>query len=152
MDWFLYDRNLRHERVKPFRVTCLFLCPLKTLENQRLSDVFRGVWKETVTWNRLKAIGRHNVPVNIIRKCIFEIFNKHYLYASIMRKTKINFSELNKCLQKATPFWKIPGNNIRNWIRSCSWRLGTLRKVGSTTVIFSKISKNVHKSYSVIHL
>ena len=152
MDWFLYDRNLRHERVKPFRVTCLFLCPLKTLENQRLSDVFRGVWKETVTWNRLKAIGRHNAPVNIIRKCIFEIFNKHYLYARIMRKNKINFSELNIYLQKATPFWKIPGNNIRSWIRGCSWRLGTLRKVGSTTVIFSKISKNVHKSYSVIHL
>ena len=37
MDWFLYDRDLRHERVN------LFLKTLSTSENQ---NVFRGDQKE----------------------------------------------------------------------------------------------------------
>ena len=64
MDWFLYDRNLRHERVNnknsrttdsqediqpinPFYATDLFLYPLKTSENQRFSwGIKRDQWHE----------------------------------------------------------------------------------------------------------
>ena len=32
MDWFLYDRDLHHERVNPFQANVPFLYPLKTSE------------------------------------------------------------------------------------------------------------------------
>ena len=59
MDWLLYNRDLRDKRVNaglllgshvkvtqlklnPFHANNLFLYHLKTSENQRFSDVFRG--------------------------------------------------------------------------------------------------------------
>ena len=50
MDWFLYDRGLRHERVN---VNVPFLYALKTFENHRFSDIFRGGKKATLTSNEL---------------------------------------------------------------------------------------------------
>ena len=46
MGWFLYDRNLRHERVKyrifrPFHVNGLFCCA-----NQMTSFYIMGLWGE----------------------------------------------------------------------------------------------------------
>ena len=40
-------------QLNPFHVTDLFWYPLKTSENQRFSDVFRGYQKRSVTWNGL---------------------------------------------------------------------------------------------------
>ena len=37
----------------PFQINSLFLHPLKTTENQRFSDVFRGYRKRPMTWNGL---------------------------------------------------------------------------------------------------
>ena len=60
IDWFLYDRGLRHERVKssqeqstisginPFHATGLFLNPLKTSENIWFSYVFKDYRKRPV--------------------------------------------------------------------------------------------------------
>ena len=42
MDWFLYDRDLRHEGVNPCHVTCHFLYPLKASENQRNLQLLPG--------------------------------------------------------------------------------------------------------------
>ena len=42
-----------HEKVNPFHATDLFSYPLKTSENQRFSDVFRGYQKRSVAWNGL---------------------------------------------------------------------------------------------------
>ena len=40
--------------INPFHATGLFRYPLKTSENQRLSDVFRGYQKRPVAWNGLR--------------------------------------------------------------------------------------------------
>ena len=40
--------------INPFYATDLFWYPLKTSENQRFSDVFRGYQKRPVAWNGLK--------------------------------------------------------------------------------------------------
>ena len=40
--------------INPFYATGLFLYPLKTSENQRFSDVFRGYRKRPVAWNGLR--------------------------------------------------------------------------------------------------
>ena len=42
--------------VNPFHATDLFRWPLKTSENQRFSDVFRGYQKWSVVWNGLITI------------------------------------------------------------------------------------------------
>ena len=39
--------------LNPFHDTALFLYPLKTSENQKFSDFFRGYRKKTVAWNRV---------------------------------------------------------------------------------------------------
>ena len=55
MNWLLYDRDLRHERVNricvdPSHKIGLFLYPLKTSENQRFpklsGDLERDQWHE----------------------------------------------------------------------------------------------------------
>ena len=46
MDWFLYDKGPRHERVN---VAFPFL--LKIFENQRFSGAFKGVQQETLRRN-----------------------------------------------------------------------------------------------------
>ena len=46
----------RAERVNPFHATRLFRYPLKTSENQRFPDVFRGYRKRPVAWNGLIVI------------------------------------------------------------------------------------------------
>ena len=42
--------------INPFHATDLFWYPLKTSENQRFSDVFRGYQKRSVAWNGLKMV------------------------------------------------------------------------------------------------
>ena len=44
MDWFLYDNDLRHERVNPFDDTGFFLYPLKTSKT-RSFFMFSGGYK-----------------------------------------------------------------------------------------------------------
>ena len=44
MDWFLYDNDLRHERVNPFDATGFFLYPLKTSKT-RSFFMFSGGYK-----------------------------------------------------------------------------------------------------------
>ena len=41
----------------PLQPSVAFLYPLKTSENQRFSDIFRGYWKRPVAWNRLTWLG-----------------------------------------------------------------------------------------------
>ena len=43
------------DSINPFQATGLFLYPLKTSENQRFSDVFRGHRKRPVAWNGLRS-------------------------------------------------------------------------------------------------
>ena len=48
-------------RVNPFHDTGVFLYPMKTSENQRFSDVFRGYRKRLVAWNRLMYFQKHQM-------------------------------------------------------------------------------------------
>ena len=41
--------------INPFQVNVPFLHPLKTSENRRFSDVFRGYRKGTLAWNELSS-------------------------------------------------------------------------------------------------
>ena len=50
-----YSVHLLHFGFNPFHVTGLLRYPLKTSENQRFSDVFRGYWKRPVAWNGLRC-------------------------------------------------------------------------------------------------
>ena len=47
--------KLNKKFLDPFHATDLFWYPLKTSENQRFSDVFRGYQKRSMTWNGLIA-------------------------------------------------------------------------------------------------
>ena len=52
MDWFLYDRDLRYERVNPFHGTGLALYPhplQKFQETREFFHAFRGSRKKQVT-------------------------------------------------------------------------------------------------------
>ena len=42
--------------INPFHATGPFQHPLKTTENQRSTDVFRGYWKRPVVWNGLTVL------------------------------------------------------------------------------------------------
>ena len=107
MYWFLYDRNLRHERGKnvvsknsfspiterglnksffrnrvsifqkqgssifnPFSTSVPYLYPLKTLENRRFSDIFRGYRSGTLVENGLKTM-----PFNLTRVTRSSLFS-----------------------------------------------------------------------------
>ena len=48
-----------------FHATGLFLYPLKTSENQRFLDIFRGYRKRPVTWNGLKI----DLPEKVVYEC-----------------------------------------------------------------------------------
>ena len=54
MDWFLYDRDLRHERVDQFHAMVSFYTPLETIRKLEVSDVFRGYRNRPMAWNGLK--------------------------------------------------------------------------------------------------
>ena len=53
MDWFLYDRDLHHQRVNSFQANVPFLSPIKTFGNFWCSDVFREDGNETFASNVL---------------------------------------------------------------------------------------------------
>ena len=61
--------------VNPFHATSLFYDPLNTLENQMISDVFRGYRKKTVAWDGLTIflalafILLKTYNLKILRKC-----------------------------------------------------------------------------------
>ena len=54
-------------RFNPFHATDLFWYPLKILENQRFSDVFRGYQKRSAAWNALIT-----TELNIYMKEVFD--------------------------------------------------------------------------------
>ena len=56
LDWpNLFERNgdIGTKRFNSFHVNVPFLYPLKTPENRRFSDIFRGYRNETLAWKRL---------------------------------------------------------------------------------------------------
>ena len=50
------EQLLFRSLIDPFHATGLFIYPLKTSENQRFSDVFRGYRKRPVAWNELQLL------------------------------------------------------------------------------------------------
>ena len=81
--------------INQFNAIDLFLYPLKTSENLRLSDVFRGYRKKPVAWNRLIRVRpqlywniRHRKPlkfwilhhISLDRNFIFYFYLYQYLY------------------------------------------------------------------------
>ena len=65
MDWFLCDRDLRHERVNLSLTTAPILNPLKIPENQKFSIVFRVYKMGTLARNTL--IRGNNPPFSSIQ-------------------------------------------------------------------------------------
>ena len=55
MDWFLYDRDLRHDRIKAYP----FQANIPLLSHQRFPDVSRANRKGTLAWNELNK--NHNL-------------------------------------------------------------------------------------------
>ena len=49
-------QNHHNMTINPFHATCLFRYPLKTSENRRFSDVFRGYRMRPVAWNGSKMM------------------------------------------------------------------------------------------------
>ena len=49
------DKGKKYLDINPFHATDLFWYPLKTSENQRFSDIFRGYQKRSVVLNRLRS-------------------------------------------------------------------------------------------------
>ena len=64
-------QNLMTERFSPFQSSVTFLYPLKTSENQRFSDVFRGYRNVTQDQNGLK------LNLEMFQKNVFEIVGKN---------------------------------------------------------------------------
>ena len=56
--------------VNPCHVTALFIYPLKTSENQKFSDVFRGYRKRSMAWNGINLPG-----IFIFKSCYFKSWN-----------------------------------------------------------------------------
>ena len=71
IDWFLYDRDLRHERVKPLHFTAIILYPLKTSKKLLVFFVFRGYRKRAITRNGLQT-----ALIDICESLLFKISNK----------------------------------------------------------------------------
>ena len=49
------DKGKKYLDINPFHATDLFWYPLKTSENQRFSDIFKGYQKRSVVLNRLRS-------------------------------------------------------------------------------------------------
>ena len=58
----MYSRKIR--KLNPFLPNVPFLTPLKTSENQRISDVFRGVKKGTLGRNRFRCHSQTCASIN----------------------------------------------------------------------------------------
>ena len=58
---FLFNKVTNLNLINPFHATGFFLYPLKTSENQRFSNVFRGYRKRTMARNGSKNIQKPNV-------------------------------------------------------------------------------------------
>ena len=75
--FLLYPKNfafLQPLAVNPFHATDLFWYSLKTSDNHRFSDVFRGCQKRSVTWNGLndyKKYSLNNYYQNLKKKRFF---------------------------------------------------------------------------------
>ena len=64
LDWFLYDRDLRHELIflritdlllfNSFHVTIVFLYLLETWRNQSFSDIFKSI--ESDQWHKIGQV------------------------------------------------------------------------------------------------
>ena len=72
---FVYNADWTRQPEKPylinqFHATCLFLCTLKTSENQKFSDVFEGYRKRLAAWNRLSTL-KNNKLRNGTTRIIF---------------------------------------------------------------------------------
>ena len=70
--------------LNPFLVSVSFLYPLKTLENQNFSDVFRGYRNEILAWNGFKIRDHHCVKRLRIRS-----FSRQYFPAFGLNMEKI---------------------------------------------------------------
>ena len=92
------------ESINPFHGTGLFLCPLKTSENQRFSDVFKGYRKRPVVWNRLKkflCISSAEMFGNYSTSIIsFTFWERHYFIIVILRRYKIHVNKIQFLLQE----------------------------------------------------
>ena len=79
---------IEQKYLKPFHVTGLFWYLLKTSENQRSSDVFRGYWKRPVMWNELI---RKSVKVCLsVEFCMRKLSYKNvWIFSNFLTKTAV---------------------------------------------------------------
>ena len=77
MDWFLYDRDLRHEGINAFLAIAPILYPLKTPENLWFSDVFR--------WYKMGTLAKNG----LINSCIHFMFQRADQRVSLVCKVLV---------------------------------------------------------------
>ena len=74
--------------INPFHATKLFWYPLKTSENQRFSDVFRGYQKRSVAWNGLSNLYK------ICQAHENKLWNERYLVSILVKILWICFGNI----------------------------------------------------------
>ena len=86
----------------PFHATDFFLYPLKTSENLRFSDIFRGYRERPVTWNGLKAFVE---LIFFLRESVFtELFSQFYKICFLNFKSNF-ITFLNDCFRCFAPWY-----------------------------------------------
>ena len=65
MDWFQYDRDLRHERINSFAANVSISYPLKTPENLWSSWTQDVNWTyiRHIKWNKMETLGRNRLNI-----------------------------------------------------------------------------------------
>ena len=83
-----FSHDIYIEVINPFHATDLFWYPLKTSENLRFSDVFRGYQKRSVAWNKIISISRIYLESKVISNvlvhrisCMCQSF-VHFIYSN----------------------------------------------------------------------
>ena len=98
----------RFPSINPFQVNVPFLYLLKTSENQRFSDVFRGYRKGTFTWNGLQKL------------VIMWKYMKHWFKNGVVYISFLSLSEVKHILRKPLKIRKISRPAVPN-CRNTAW-------------------------------
>ena len=81
--------------LKPFQANVSFLYNLKTSENQRFSDVFRGYRNRILAWNGLKKKNTRNAP-QIIQKISKLWTEKNDRHVNIITRYKARDNDIDR--------------------------------------------------------
>ena len=71
----------------PFQSTGLLLCLLKTIENEKFFNVFRGCTKRPLTWNRLRGYLTKSLLIKVFFSKCYQIGRKLRIWSHLLKKS-----------------------------------------------------------------